>query len=263
MNDSDTSPLPQSEPIHNGNGSVREEIPQFGAVDIVEAFTAMRHEWRGQTKESRSLSDQIQAAVTSLLSLESKLLASVNGASVSSNRKDNTAEVKPLVMLLIETDHQLSRAVASIAQWEANRRQRETAEQDAIKQCVAAMNSVSRWFSRPLLALLAGQQSAHTPAENSPALDGLNMIVAKLRRMMREQGIERLDVLGQPFDANTMHAIGAVTSTEYPAGYVAEQLSSAYLWQGQCLRFADVRVANHKAASPVSTVEGQAGTVVE
>lgn len=261
MNDSDTSPLSQTEKI--GNTSVQEEIPQFGAVDIVEAFTAMRHEWRGQTKESRALSDQIQAAATSLLSLESKLLASVSGTNAGSSRKDNAAEVKSLVMLIIETDHQLSRAVVSISQWEANRRQREAAERAAVEQCVATMNSVARWFSRPLLTLLAGQNSAHSPAENYPALDGLNMIVAKLRRMMREQGIERLDVLGQPFDANTMHAIGAVTSTEYPAGHVAEQLSSAYLWQGQCLRFADVRVANHKTASPASTVDGQAGTVVE
>jgi len=61
--------------------------------------------------------------------------------------------------------------------------------------------------------------------------------------MMHEQEIERLDVQGQPFDADTMHAIGTVASTACPPGSVAEQLSPAYRWQGQLLRFADVRVA--------------------
>jgi molecular chaperone GrpE len=73
------------------------------------------------------------------------------------------------------------------------------------------------------------------------------MVLARLRHAMREQGIERLEVMGQPFDADTMHAIGTTASTEFPAGCVAEQLSPAYRWHGQLLRFADVRVADHTA----------------
>jgi molecular chaperone GrpE len=61
--------------------------------------------------------------------------------------------------------------------------------------------------------------------------------------MMHEQGIERVDVQGKPFDADTMHAIGTVESADCPSGHVAEQLSPAYRWQGKLLRFADVRIA--------------------
>jgi molecular chaperone GrpE len=150
-------------------------------------------------------------------------------------------------LLIVETDHQLSRAVAAIAQWEGNRRQREEAAQEAVEREIAAMNGIARWFSRPLLALLAGQRSARGPAEEAPAVAGLNMVLARLRRMMHEQGIERHDVQGHPFDAETMHAIGTVASTTCPPGHVAEQLSPAYRWQGQILRFADVRIADHKS----------------
>jgi molecular chaperone GrpE len=49
--------------------------PQFGAVDIVEAFTALRHEWRGQTKESRALAAQIEGAVARIQAVEARLAA--------------------------------------------------------------------------------------------------------------------------------------------------------------------------------------------
>jgi molecular chaperone GrpE len=239
MNDAIFSHESTESPPPNGDDLPREEVPQFGAIDIVEAFTAMRHEWRSQTKESRAVVEQIQSAVTNIQSLESKLRASV-----TERRSDGSTDLKPLVLLIVETDHQLSRAVAAIAQWEATRQTRAAADAVAIEQCVAAMNKVARWFARPLLTLLAAQRSAVAPIGEHPALEGLNMVLGRLRRMMREQGIERLDVQGQPFDANTMCAIGAMPSTDCPAGHVAEQLSPVYVWQGKLLRFADVRVAS-------------------
>lgn len=213
------------------------DAPQFGAVDIVEAFTAMRHEWRGQAKEGRDLAEQLETAVANIRSLESKLLACV-----ADNRADDSA--KPLVELLVETDHQLSRAAAAIEQWELNRRRREAADAKAIDHCSARMSRLARWLARPLLELIAMQHAEQGPIGEHPAIEGLNLVLARLRRAMQEQSIQRIDVAGQPFDASTMHAIGTVESTEFPAGHVAQQLSPAYVWQGRLLRFADVRIAN-------------------
>ncbi len=239
MNDSMFSPEPSNEP--RGDDLSQGEPPQFGALDIVEAFTAMRHEWRGQTKASHALAEQIQQAVGSLQSLDERSRAA------SAVSKQVAPEAKQLVLLIVETDHQFSRAVAAIALWEANQRLREAAAAQAVEQQIAALSPLARWFARPLSALLAGQRSAQAPADMHPALDGLNMVLARLRRMMHEQGIERLDVQGQAFDADTMHAIGTVASTACPPGSVAEQLSPAYRWQGRLLRFADVRVAERQA----------------
>ncbi len=238
MNDSMFFPEPSRE--SSPNGESQDEMPQFGAVDIVEAFTAMRHEWRGQTKESRALAEQVQQAVASLQSLDKRSQAAAANNQVAPEAKQ---EARQLVLHIVETDHQLSRAVGAIAQWEANQRLREASAAQAVEQQIAALSPLARWFARPLVALLAGQRSAQAPANAHPALEGLNMVLARLRRSMHEQGIERLDVQGQPFDADTMHAIGTVASTAGPPGSVAEQLSPAYRWQGQLLRYADVRVA--------------------
>jgi molecular chaperone GrpE len=215
-----------------------EAPPQFGAMDIVEAFTAMRHEWRRQTKESRALVEQIQAAVNTLQSLEAKLLARA-----ADGRPESPGQSKPLAQLTVETDHQLSRAVAALEQWEASRRLREAEDMKATQRYFEGMSPLSRWFARPLLTFIAEQRPLAEQAARDPAIEGFNVLLGRFRRAMNDLDIERLDTQGQAFDASIMRAIGTVASPDCPSGYVAEQFSPAYRWQGQILRFAEVRVA--------------------
>ena len=235
-----TSDFPRESSNSSGwdNTPSSDEVPRFGAVDIVEAFTAMRHEWRGQTKECRVLAERLQEAVTNIQSLEERLLTYVAG-----NRPDDSTQAKRLALLVVETDHQLSRATAAITQWEINRRQREETDAKAVELYFAGMNWLARRFARPLLDVITQQRPNHGLIAEDPAIAGLNLVLARLRGVMREQAIERLDVEGEAFDADTMHAIGTVASADCPSGHVAEQLSPGYRWQGRLLRFADVRLA--------------------
>lgn len=230
-------------PHRSESDSSADTAPQFGAIDIVEAFTAMRHEWRGQTKETRALAEQIVAAVENFQSLEPKLLAHLAGARIADGDSDSPAEARPLALLIVETDHQLTRAVAALEQWDSNHRQRSQAEVQAIELYFAGMGRLARWLARPLLNFVIQQRQAVATAGESPATEGLNLVLARLRQAMQEHQIERVDVLGQPFDAATMQALGTVAATDYPSGHVAEQFTAAYRWQGQILRFADVRLA--------------------
>ncbi|WP_010582035.1 nucleotide exchange factor GrpE [Schlesneria paludicola] len=246
MNDA-TFPWEFNREPRDGNAPRRDDpslddSPQFGAVDIVEAFTAMRHEWRGQTKESRAVAEQIQTAVTNIQSLEAKLHARAFDIRANDNGAGDTVEARPLVLALIETDHQLSRAVSAVAQWDTNRRLRAEADAKAVERYFAGMNRLARWLARPLLTFVMEQQSVPaSPAEN-PAITGLDLVLGRLRRVLNEHGIERIETEGQAFDADTMYAIGTAVTTDYPSGHVAEQLSPAYRWQGRIVRFADVRV---------------------
>jgi molecular chaperone GrpE len=223
---------------HGGRAPANaEEPPPLGAIDIVEAFTAMRHEWRGQTKETRALAEQLQVAVAQLQALQDE---------VSSRATDDRSEAaagRPLVQVLVETDHQLSRAITAIEQWESQRRVREADESREFDRRLAEMSPLARWFARPLLATLADRRSAGGAGPEHPALEGLSLVSSRLRRDLHELGIERIDVQGRPFDAEMMHAIGTVASSGIPAGYIAEQLTPAYRWQGRIIRYADVRVA--------------------
>ena len=210
--------------------------PEFGLVDIVEAFTAMRHEWRGQTKESRTVAESVHAAVANIEQLEEKLLALTASGSTDESRK--------LAELIADTDNQLTRAVAAASHADSNRRHREEADLKAIQYYFNGMNAIARWFARPLLAIVTEQRQVKEQVTESPAVEGLNLMLAKLRRAMKEHQIQRLDALGQVFDAETMNAIGTVESRDSPSGHVAEQLSPCYRWRGNLLRFAEVRVTS-------------------
>lgn len=229
---------PEYEQPHSEEEPVQEEQPQFGAVDIVEAFTAMRHEWRGQTKESRNLAEQIQAAVATLQELEANRL----DESAETGRAVNE-ESKKLAALIAETDHQLTRAIRAVEQAETHRRQREAADYEALEQYFSSLSRLRRRLARPLWKFVLGQRQKQKPTGEDPALEGLNLVLARLRRSMKEHNIERVDTEGQPFDANTMNAIGTMESPDHPSGHVAEQLSPCYRWRGEILQFADVRVA--------------------
>lgn len=239
VSESPGEPLPATD----RQAAVQDDGPRFGALDIVDAFTAMRHEWRGQTKESRLVAELIQAAVTNIQSMEAKLLARIEETRTAHLDSLDAAGAKPLVLMIVETDHQLSRAVAAVAQWETNRRLRAQADADAVERYFARMNGLARWLARPLLTFVTEQRAARETSLENAAMEGLNLVLARLRRGMQEQSIERVDVLGMEFDAETMRAVGSVATAEYPSGHVAEQYSPAYCWQGRLLRFAEVRVA--------------------
>lgn len=213
-----------------------ETPPEFGLIDIIEAFTAMRHEWRGQTKASRAVAETVQVAAESIQELEAKLLARIDNGSTDESRR--------LAELIADTDNQLTRAVAAASRRETNRRQRDAAESKATQDYFDGMNTMARWFARPLLMFVTEQRKAREQTSQDTAVEGLNIVLAHLRHLMKERQIQRLDALGQAFDPETMNAIGTVVSEQYPSGHVAEQLSPSYRWRGSMLRFADVRVAS-------------------
>ncbi|QDU61949.1 Protein GrpE [Planctomycetes bacterium Pan216] len=212
-----------------------EAPPEFGLVDVVEAFTAMRHEWRGQTRESREVAQSLHAAVTSIQDLETRLLAHAAEASTDESRK--------LAVLIAETDQQVTRSLAAAEKGEANRQHGAEADADAITDYFEQMNAVARWFARPLLTFVIERFQASDATNEKTTVEGLCLVLARLRRAMKELGIERIETLGQPFDANSMQAIGSLDSEDYPSGHVAEEISPCYRWRGQILLFANVRVS--------------------
>src|SRR5690606_25181298 len=151
------------------------------------------------------LAEQIQAAVESIGAFESKVLATRDDAQ---RRTDDSSAASRLVKLLADTDHQLSRAVDAATQWGAAQRKLDDAEDGGVQRHVAEMGRLARWLARHLLAYVAEQRAARAAVDMNPTLEGLNLIAARLRREMNEQGIQRIDTLGKPFDADTMCAIG-------------------------------------------------------
>ena len=72
---------------------------------------------------------------------------------------------------------------------------------------------------------------------------GLDLLQTRVRRLMSDSGIQRIEVDGGEFDGDCMNAIDSVADADVPGGHVAEQLKPVYTWQGQPIVCAEVRVA--------------------
>jgi molecular chaperone GrpE len=97
----------------------------------------------------------------------------------------------------------------------------------------------------PLLDVVDGFDRALAHATEVPAgiLEGFQAVHRNLMDMLQGHGVTPLVSLGQPFDPALHEAIGAVEGTEYPTGTVAGEVRRGYLFRGDLLRPAQVRVA--------------------
>ncbi len=215
----------------------QEEEPQFGVVDIVEAFTAMRHEWHAQSRGSRQLLEQLTAATQKL-----DELARTHGDRASEPINAGGVDTKKLIALLADMDHQLTRALQSLKDGELQRMGREQKSDGGFVAEYARLSPLARWFAKPLLQWHQ-QQDQSEVITNDASIKGIELLLSRYRGSLKEIGLERIDVVGAPFDGTMMLAIGSVKSSTYEPGHVAEQLAPCYRWNGAVLRFAEVRVA--------------------
>jgi molecular chaperone GrpE len=74
---------------------------------------------------------------------------------------------------------------------------------------------------------------------------GLNLIVAKLRAILRTKGLEEMNSLGESFNTDFHEAITHIPAPkESDKGKVIDEVQKGYLLNGKVLRFAKVVVAN-------------------
>lgn len=73
--------------------------------------------------------------------------------------------------------------------------------------------------------------------------EGLDILREHIERFLKNEGIARLDVLGQPFNPATMSAIASEPSAQHPHFTVVEEIAPGYLCRGELLRAAHVKVS--------------------
>lgn len=209
----------------------------------MEAFTAMRHEYRMQVTQNREIAELVERVVANLQELEA------NRTAESKNAKEaDDSESRKLAEVIAQIDTQLTHAISAIERTSKSQQPVETNPYEAVAEFYGKMNFVSRQFARPLFKFV---QSLHPPrrvaAENSDSehgvLTGLNLLLAQVRGWMNQRQLERVDTPGESFDGSFMKAIGSVESDDVAAGCVAEQLSPCYRWRGDVLLPANVMVA--------------------
>ncbi len=253
-----TEAAPQSGPARDPQRQRESEPePEFGLVDVIEAFTALRHEFRTNTRESRSLVSQVDEStrrIEDLVRRTTRTLAESNS--------DRGVDPRPWVDTLVEIDLNVSRAVDAAEKSWGNRVSNSDASEPSrtgqpdvaaaidrgVADRFAAMGAFRRWFCRGFFAETRDVIDKHAEPRQptrpvDPTAEGLRMLVDRIRHLLARHEIERVDTVGAMFDGRTMNAIESLESSEHPPGTVLRQFGPAYRWRGDLVRYAEVCVA--------------------
>lgn len=95
-----------------------------------------------------------------------------------------------------------------------------------------------------------GLQAAEADGGAQNLLVGLNMVASQFQGFLRDQGVEEVAAVGQPFDPNLHEAVGQQPSADAPEGTVISQVRRGFKLRDRLLRPATVVVSTGPAPKP-------------
>jgi molecular chaperone GrpE len=233
----------------------------FGIINLVEEFTALRHEVKLQTKNGRGLVEQtdtvlaaLKAAIEQFRSVEPKEAQAVWTAG------------KALAEALADLDESIDRGYREIE------RARQLIAEQSVRALEADLDALHRrrsWIKRRLLGPYHAEvmrEVARNGRERfeffQTFLEGYGLIQKRLRRVMAAEQIERIPCDGRPVDPERMTVLEVTDDPARPPGSVAKELRRGYTWRGRVIRYAEVQAVRSAgppriAANGTSALESQ------
>jgi molecular chaperone GrpE len=226
------------------------DVPAAGLIDVVAAFTALRHEVKLETRSARDLREQSE----SLLSALQEAMRRFDSVQADEAKAARQAS-GPLAESLAELDETLERGLAALEQ----------ARRGALDRCPPELQELleghyrqlpwwRRWAARPFFNSIQHAWTEHATLSQRALWDslgeGYRLMQGRLRRSLENHGIHRIPTVGRPVDPHAMTVIEAVDSPGGLPGTVAEELRPGYRWNGRILRFAEVRAVRAATTAP-------------
>ena len=105
----------------------------------------------------------------------------------------------------------------------------------------------------PMYEVLLRQQKAlqEDGKEQDPKAlqDGMRMILTELNKAFSAEGIQKMDVLGKPYNPDTQEVVASVPAPAEKDGLVIDEVKMGFMMNGQVLRPASVVVGQAKEAN--------------
>jgi molecular chaperone GrpE len=233
----------------------KQQEPQrdFGIIDLVEEFTALRQEVKLQTKSGRGLFEQTETTLSALRQAIEQF------RSVEPKEAQAVWAVgKALAEAIADLDEALDRGHREIE------RARHRIADESIQSMQGALDDLFRkrsWLRRRLLRDHHDQvleivkrdgQSRHDLFDS--LAEGYGLIQKRLRRVMAAERVERIPCEGRTVDPELMTVLEVVERPDQPPARVVKELRPGYTWRGRVIRFAEVQaVRASTAATPESS----------
>ena len=159
-----------------------------------------------------------------------------------------TANADPVAVREAEVAELKDRLLRAAAEVENTRRRAKKDVEDASNYAVTK-------FARDLLdvgdnlrrALEAAGNDANADPAMKTLIDGVEMTEKSLLKAFEQNGIEKLEPLGEKLDPNQHQAVFEMPNPAYPDGHVAQVMQAGYVLKGRLLRPAMVGVTKNPA----------------
>lgn len=201
------------------------EPEAWESLSLVEAFTALRHEIKLQTKGSRNLEDSLQSALQGLESAR----AAFQAAPAKEREAARKASL-PLISSLIDLDEGLSRAVRGL--------------ENIVRRIEQPPPVKTSWWSQLLGRATPQPTSGELPLDQlQSCLQGFELLRNRMDQNLRDHEITRIDTPGGRVDPKRMTVVELVTDTDAPPETVVGFIRFGYVVGDRVVRFAEVRAA--------------------
>ncbi len=249
-----------SQPCTAGEKGPGGETPSAGILQMAEAFTALRHEIKLQTKGLRGQQEHLQ-------SNQQTLEAAID--ELRNNRRDTlkvadesaAAAARPLLVGLLDIDEAIGQAIRSAERLltaanpaeasPADRTQRSLV--DELDQDFHSLPAWKRILFRNYWQHIR-QRLAEIPAPTRPAslettLEGLRMLQTRLQRVLSAAEVQSTPCVGQRVEPRTMRVVEVIDDPTQPPETVIDEIRAGYQWKGTILRPAEVRATKSQATT--------------
>jgi molecular chaperone GrpE len=242
---------------HPADAGPTDEGPprEFGLIDLVAEFTALRQELKLQTRSARGLQEQAEALLP-------PLRQAIEHFRSVAPREEQAAWTagKPLADGLAMLDEALDRVRGEIEKARHALLDRSVLE---LEGSLDELFKGQSWWRRRRLRRYHEQVLETVARWNrgdrrrwfDSLLEGFGLMQNRLRRVMQAEAVERIDCLGRPVDPERMVVVEVVDDPGVPSHTVVEEIRRGYLWRGRVLRLAEVRASRGEPEPAGSTVE--------
>ena len=151
-----------------------------------------------------------------------------------------------------QADEYKAEYLRSVAEYQTlrNRTEKEKGEYINFGKAKILERNISIYdvFEQAMISVRAGQDLKSIKV-------GLEMIYSEFSKMLKEEGVEKIDCLNKKFDHNVCEALDQVETDEAEEGTVLAVYQNGYKLNGKLMRPARVKVAKKKSDEQISSEE--------
>jgi molecular chaperone GrpE len=86
-------------------------------------------------------------------------------------------------------------------------------------------------------------QAGETTDNKTALLEGIRMVHKNLEKLLENEGLERLECVGQAFNPNMHEILAQIPTKDHQSGTVLEEARKGFMFKGKVLRPSIVKIA--------------------